>query len=75
MFQQRNSVTKLLAVPTAESSSQRTTAYVQNSSTKATHIHTPCVSEVGFFLTTADHFRSFLPSAWACGVLTCSHHE
>lgn len=62
MFQQCNSVMKLLDVPTGESSSQRTTARVQTPSTKATHTHTPCVSEVGFFLATADHFTSFLPN-------------
>lgn len=64
---------KLLDVPTGENSSQRTTTRVQTPSTKATHTRTPRVSGVGFFLTTAAHFRCLLPSAGARGALIRPH--
>lgn len=64
---------KLLDVPTGENLSQRTITREQSRSTKATHADIPRVSEVGFFLTTASHFRSLLPCVGTRGALIRPH--
>lgn len=60
MFQQCNSFMKLSDVPRGESSSYCRAAHVRAASTKATHTRPPCVTQTGFFPTTALLDLAFL---------------